>query len=52
MPQIIIDENEILETIKTRVGSSGQISIGKKHTGKRVTAYVVETGENSKIGSS
>ena len=42
MPQIIIDNSEILETIKTHVGSNGQISIGKKHAGKLVTAYVIE----------
>lgn len=39
--QIILNEKEILETIKTRVGSNGQISVGKKHAGKFVTAYVV-----------
>jgi hypothetical protein len=42
MVQTIINEGELLETIKTRVGSNGQISIGKKHAGKQVTAYVVE----------
>ncbi len=42
MPQTIINDNEILEIIKTRVGSNGQISIGKKHAGKQVTAYVVQ----------
>jgi len=41
MPQILINNDELLETIKTRVGSNGQISIGKKHAGKQVTAYVV-----------
>ncbi|MCZ7361933.1 MAG: hypothetical protein O8C58_01105 [Candidatus Methanoperedens sp.] len=41
MPRIIINETELIETIKTRVGSNGQISIGKKHAGKLVTAYVV-----------
>lgn len=41
MVQTIINESEILETIKTRVGSNGQISVGKKHAGKQVTAYVV-----------
>lgn len=41
MVQIILNEKEILETIKTRVGSNGQISVGKKHAGKFVTAYVV-----------
>ncbi len=41
MPQITIDNDELLETIKTRVGSNGQISIGKKHAGKQVTTYVV-----------
>jgi putative transposon-encoded protein len=45
MPQTIINENELLETIKTRVGSNGQISVGKKHAGKQVTAYVVEVQE-------
>lgn len=42
MPQTIINDSELLETIKTRVGSNGQISIGKKHAGKQVTVYVVE----------
>ncbi len=41
MPQTIIDNSEILGTINTRVGSNGQISIGKKHAGKLITAYVV-----------
>lgn len=41
MVQTIIDEIEILETIKTRVGSNGQISVGKKHAGKEITAYIV-----------
>ena len=42
MPQIIINENELIETIKTHVGSNGQISVGKKHAGKLVTAYIIE----------
>ena len=42
MVQTIINEGELLETIKTRIGSNGQISIGKKHAGKQVTAYVVQ----------
>ncbi len=42
MPQIIINDKEIVETIKTRVGSNGQISVGKKHAGKVITAYVIE----------
>ena len=41
MPQTIINNDELLETIKTRVGSNGTISIGKKHAGKQVTAYIV-----------
>jgi hypothetical protein len=41
MVQTILNETEIIETIKIRVGSNGQISIGKKHAGKQVTAYVV-----------
>ncbi len=41
MVQTIIDETEIIETIKTRVGSNGQISIGKKHAGKLITGYIV-----------
>ncbi len=41
MVQIILTEQEILETIKTRVGTNGQISVGKKHAGKFVTAYIV-----------
>ena len=41
MVQTIINEGELLETIKTRVGSNGQISVGKKHGGKSVTAYIV-----------
>jgi len=41
MPQIIINENELLVTIKKPVGANGQISIGKEHAGKLVTAYVV-----------
>lgn len=42
MVQLIINEREILETIKTRVGSNGQISVGKKHAGKVITAYIIE----------
>lgn len=41
MSQIIIDQAELLETIKTHVGSNGQISVGKKHAGKPITAYIV-----------
>ncbi len=41
MVQLILNEKEILETIKTRVGSNGQISVGKKHAGKMVTTYIV-----------
>lgn len=37
----MINDNELLETVKTRVGSNGQISVGKKHAGKLVTAYIV-----------
>ena len=42
MTQIIINDAELLETIKTRVGSNGQISVGKKHSGKQITAYIVQ----------
>lgn len=42
MVQIILNEDEILETVKTHVGSNGQISIGKKHAGKQIAAYVVQ----------
>ena len=51
MPQIIINENEIIETLKTRIGSNGQISVGKKHAGKQVTAYVVlvQGSEQSRV---
>ncbi len=45
MPQTIINETELIETVKTHVGSNGTISIGKKHAGKRVTAYIVEAKE-------
>lgn len=48
MVQIIIDENELIATvIKKRVGGNGQISIGKEHAGKLITAYIV-LGEGSK----
>ena len=50
MVQTIINEGELLETLKTRVGSNGQISIGKKHAGKQVTAYIVQVqGSNNPI---
>jgi hypothetical protein len=42
MAQIIINGAELIEIIPTRVGSNGQISVGKKHAGKLVTAYVIE----------
>lgn len=41
MPQIIINDSEIIGVIKKRVGDNGQISIGKEHAGKEVTAYIV-----------
>jgi len=47
MPQIIINENEIIETIKTCIGSNGQISVGKKHAGKKITAYVILQGADN-----
>jgi hypothetical protein len=48
MVQLIINESEIIETIRTRVGSNGQISVGKKHAGKFVTAYIIGVhGSNS-----
>ena len=49
MPQIIINENEILVVVKKTVGTNGQISIGKEHAGKQVTAYVVEVIQNDNI---
>lgn len=51
MPQTIINEGELLETVKTRVGSNGQISVGKKHAGKLVTAYVIERQNKSTGGN-
>ena len=42
MVQIILNETEIIETIKTGVGSNGQISVGKKHAGKQIMAYIVQ----------
>lgn len=45
MVQILIDKNELLITIKKRVGDNGQISVGKEHAGKFVTAYIVENKE-------
>jgi len=47
MAQITIDTNDVFIipnnalVIHKRVGASGQISIGTKHSGKKVTAYVV-----------
>lgn len=41
MPQTIINENEILVIVKKQVGANGQISVGKEHAGKLVTAYIV-----------
>ena len=48
MVQTIINENEILTVVKKTVGTNGQISIGKEHAGKQVTAYVVQVqGSNN-----
>ena len=41
MPQIIIDDSELIGVVKKPVGANGQISIGKEHAGKLVTAYIV-----------
>lgn len=41
MPQTIIDDSELIGVVKKPVGANGQISIGKEHAGKMVTAYIV-----------
>lgn len=41
--KIIIPKDELIETIeKKKVSPNGQISIGRKHAGKTITAYIVE----------
>jgi putative transposon-encoded protein len=48
MPQIVLDEIELLITLKKRVGANGQISVGKKHIGKKIIVYVVLAEETKK----
>ena len=41
--KITIPKDEIIETIeRKKVSPNGQISIGRKHANKTVTAYIVE----------
>jgi len=42
MVQTIINNNEMIATVRKTVNPNGVISIGKEHTGKRIVAYVVE----------
>lgn len=42
MSQIILDDSELIGVIvNKKVGDNGQISIGKEHSGKFITAYIV-----------
>lgn len=42
MPKVIIEDSELIGVVKKTVGANGQISIGKEHAGKQITAYIVE----------
>lgn len=42
MVQTILDQNEIIATVRKTVNPNGVISVGKEFAGKRITAYIVE----------
>ena len=42
MVQTILNQDEIMATVRKTVNPNGVISIGKEHEGKRIVAYIVE----------
>lgn len=42
MVETIINQTEIIATVKKTVNTNGVISIGREHAGKNVVAYIVE----------